>query len=311
MIFPTYFDSKKSLSLYGLDENFNILKNLYIKDLFPKVLMLSGKKGSGKATLVNHLMFFIFDKDNYDEKNNKLVNKSDFYKQFLNNIFENIIYLSGSDFNNIKIEDIRNLKKKIYQTLISNKPRFIILDDIELFNNNSLNALLKAIEEPSKNNYFLLINNNTKPMLETIKSRSLEIKIILNNKKKAQIVKSLVNNFNLNLTLNQDYTNITPGNFIKFNHIFDENKISLEDDFIKNLTIILNLYKKNKDVMYIDLILFLTNFHFNSLKINNIVSKEKLIEHKRFVFENVNKFFLYNLNQNALINAINNKIINE
>ncbi len=311
MIFPTYFDSKKSLSLYGLDENFHILKNLYIKNLLPKVLMLSGKKGSGKATLVNHLMFFIFDKDNYDEKNNKLVNKSDFYKQFLNNIFENIIYLSGSDFNNIKIEDIRNLKKKIYQTLISNKPRFIILDDIELFNNNSLNALLKAIEEPTKNNYFLLINNNTKPMLETIKSRSLEIKIILNNKKKAQIVKSLVNNFNLNLTLNLDYTNITPGNFLKFNYIFDENKISLEDDFIKNLTIILHLYKKNKDVVYIDLILFLTNFHFNSLKINNIISKEKLIEHKRFVFENVNKFFLYNLNQNALINAINNKIINE
>ena len=131
MIFPTYFDSKKSLSLYGLDENFNILKNLYIKDLFPKVLMLSGKKGSGKATLVNHLMFFIFDKDNYDEKNNKLVNKSDFYKQFLNNIFENIIYLSGSDFNNIKIEDIRNLKKKIYQTLIS-KDLDLIVSNIGL-----------------------------------------------------------------------------------------------------------------------------------------------------------------------------------
>ena len=28
-------------------------------------------------------------------------------------------------------------------------PRFIILDDVELFNNNSLNALLKMIEEPS------------------------------------------------------------------------------------------------------------------------------------------------------------------
>ena len=35
-----------------------------------------------------------------------------------------------------------------------NKPRFIIFDDVELFNNNSLNALLKIIEEPSKNNFF-------------------------------------------------------------------------------------------------------------------------------------------------------------
>ena len=311
MIFPIYFNSKKSLNLYGLSENFNLLKNLYIKNILPKVLMLSGKKGSGKSTLVNHLMFFIFDQKNYDEKNSKLLNKSDFYNQFLNNIFENIIYLSGSDLNNNKIEDIRNLKKKIFQTSISNKPRFIILDDVELFNNNSLNALLKPIEEPSKNNYFILINNQTKALLETIKSRSLEIKIILDNKKKTQIIKSLINNFDLNLSLNQDYLSITPGHFLKFNFLFNENKISLNDDFLKNLMIILNLYKKNKDVMYIDLILFLTNFHFNSLKSNNVTSREKIIEHKKFVFENINKFFLYNLNQNALINAINNKIINE
>ena len=35
--------------------------------------------------------------------------------------------------------------------------RFIVLDDIELFNVNSLNALLKIIEEPSKKNYFILL----------------------------------------------------------------------------------------------------------------------------------------------------------
>ena len=39
---------------------------------------------------------------------------------------------------------------------------------------------LKIIEEPTKNNYFIFINNKTKPILETIKSRSLELKIILN-----------------------------------------------------------------------------------------------------------------------------------
>ena len=112
MIFPTYFDSKKSLNLYGLTKDFNFLKNLYINKKLPKVLMLTGKKGSGKATLINHLMFFIFDQKNYDDKINKLKKNTNFYNQFSNNIFENIIYLSGSDFKNIKVEDIRNLKKK-------------------------------------------------------------------------------------------------------------------------------------------------------------------------------------------------------
>ena len=40
------------------------------------------------------------------------------------------------------------------------------MDDVEVFNNNSLNALLKLIEEPNKNNYFLLINNETQPLIE-------------------------------------------------------------------------------------------------------------------------------------------------
>ena len=64
-------------------------------------------------------------------------------KQLKNNIFQNIIYLQGSDFKSIKVEDIRNLKSKILQSTIVNKERFIILDDVELFNINSLNALLE------------------------------------------------------------------------------------------------------------------------------------------------------------------------
>ena len=56
------------------------------------------------------------------------------------------------------------------------------------------------------------------------------------------------------------------------------------------------------------MILFLTNNYFNNLYSTNLHSREKIIEYKNFVFENVNKFFLYNLNQNALLTRINNKI---
>ena len=44
-----------------------------------------------------------------------------FYNQFKNNIFQNIIYINGSDFKSIKIDDIRNLKNKIFQSSILNK----------------------------------------------------------------------------------------------------------------------------------------------------------------------------------------------
>ena len=308
MTFPLYFDSKKSSNLFGLYENFKFLKNLYIKNKLPKVLMLSGKKGSGKATLINHLMHYIFSKDSYNDEINQFNVSSKFNSQFLNDIFANIIYLSGSDFKNIKIDNIRILKTKIFQSSISDKPRFIILDDVELFNNNSLNALLKIIEEPGKNNFFLLINNNSKSLIETIKSRCLDIKIILNEKERLSITHSLIKKFQLNLKINPENSKLTPGQFVKFNYIFGENNINFDDDFLKNLGLLLNLYKNNKEILFIDLILFLTDNHFNNLKKNNSYTNDKIVEYKSFVFENINKFFLFNLNQNALLNMINNKI---
>jgi DNA polymerase III subunit delta' len=308
MTLPAYFNSKKSLNLFGLEKNFLFLKNLWDNNTLPKVLMLSGKKGSGKSTLFNHLMFYIFDSENYNLKNNKLRTQSIFYNQFLNNIFSNIIYLSGSDFKNVKIEDIRNLKKKIYQTSISNKPRFIIFDDIELFNINSSNALLKIIEEPAKNNYFVLINNKSKPIIETIYSRCLDIKILLNEENRISVINSLIDKFGIEKTIDVQKTKLTPGNFIIFNYFFKENQIIPDRDYLKNLTIILNLYKKNKEVLYIDMLLFLTDYYFNELKEKGALTKEKTIDYKIFVFENINKFFLYNLNQNALLTTINSKI---
>jgi len=201
MTFPIYFDSKKSSFLFGLKEQFDFLKNLFLKNKLPNILMISGKKGVGKSTLINHLMFFVFDRENYDEKNNEFKSNSQFYQQFVNNIFSNIIYLSGSEFKNIKIDDIRNLKNKILQSSMSKNPRFIILDDIELFNANSLNALLKIIEEPTKKNFFILINNKSRPLMDTIKSRCIDIKLILSEEKRLNIIDSLVKNFQLKQSL--------------------------------------------------------------------------------------------------------------
>ena len=56
---------------------------------------------------------------------------------------------------------------------------------------------------------------------------------------------------------------------------------------------------------------FLTDNYFNNLKTNNSLNNDEIIEFKRFVFENINKFFLYNLNQNALLHNIGCKINNE
>jgi len=308
MINPIFFKSNNSLNLFGLHNNFKFISELYSKQSLPKVLMFSGNKGSGKATLVNHFLYSVFDVENYNTKYFNFSGNSFFLDQFQNNIFPNIIYLNGEELQSAGIENIRSLKKKIMQSTISNKDRFIIFDDIELFNHNSLNALLKIIEEPSKKNYFFLINNKSKPLLETIKSRALEIKIILNENERLSIIDKLVTFFKLELILDPKSSQLSPGNFIKFNHICRSYDIFPTKDFIINLKLLLDLYKKNKDTLYINLALFITDYYFKNLNNKKLFKNDKIFEVKDYIFENLNSFILYNINQNSLINAINYKL---
>ena len=308
MDYPKYFNPKNSLKLFGLEENFNFLSSIYLKDKLPKVLMLSGLKGTGKSTLINHFLFSIFDVQNYNRFKNILSDTSVFYKKFREGIFQNILYVKGSDFKSLKVEDIRNLKFIIQQSSMIDSDRFIVLDDIELFNANSLNALLKIIEEPSKKNYFILINNKTKPILDTIKSRSLDIKIIQNENERVKIIKELIRFYNIDTVLDPEQSKLTPGNFMKFNYAFDEYNISSSDNFTDNLSKLLNLHKKNKDILFIDIIFYLSNFYFKNLKDQDIIKNDKVYELKSFVLDNLNKYLTFNLNQNSLINAINNKL---
>jgi len=305
-----YNDPKNSLVLFGLGNKLDFLIKLYNSKKLPRILMITGKKGVGKFTLINHFLNYIYDKDNYDLKNKSIDNQTQFYKQYLNNIFSNIIYLSGDNFKNVKIDDIRDLKSTILKTNISEKERFIILDDIELFNTNSLNALLKIIEEPTSKNYFVLINSKTKPLMETIYSRSLEIKILLSNETRIKIIESLIKKNNLEVFIDFNSSSLTPGNFLSFNKICEENKINIDGEFLQNIEILLNFYKKNKNVNLINMILFLTDYHFYNLQEKKNDNIEKVIEDKSFVINNINKFIEYNLNQNSLINAISNKLSN-
>lgn len=311
MNYPLFFESQNSLNLFEFTENFKFLSALYSKNNLPKVLMLTGNKGSGKSTLINHVLYSIFDPKNYNLKKNELSENSKLFKLLQKNVFSNIIYLKGSNFISVKVEDIRNLKSKIYKSSILDKDRFIILDDIELFNHNSLNALLKLIEEPSKNNYFILINNKTKPLLETIKSRSLEIKLILSENQRLKIIENLVNFFDQDLLLDPKTSAISPGNFLKFNYICKEYDIFPTNDFLENLSNLLNLYKKDKDIIFINYAFFLADDYFRKLREENVLKNDKIYEIKDFIFYNLNKFLVYNLNQNTFLNAVSNKLKHE
>ena len=116
-----YNNPKNSLILFGLEDKLDFLIKLYNANKFPRVLMVTGKKGIGKFTLINHFLTYIYDKKNYDLENKSINNQTNFYKQYISNVFPNIIHLSGGEFKNIKVNDIRELKSKILKSTILQK----------------------------------------------------------------------------------------------------------------------------------------------------------------------------------------------
>ena len=298
------FNPKKTTRLFGLENEFNFLKKMISSDKFPKTLMLTGNRGVGKSTMISHLMHYYFDKKTYNENENIFANESVFLNQFIENLFPNILYLNGSDYRNVRVDDIRKIINDLNKSPIKKDKRFIILDDIDSFNINSLNALLKIIEDPGKNNFFILINNKSNKLLNTIKSRSIEIKIMINNQDRLSISTSLLKYFNQDRIFDENLVSSTPGNFLKFNYIFNNNSLDINEKFLTNFSNILRIYKKEKDIFYKEMLLFFVEYNFQKLKSQGMLNNKKLIEKRLMILQNINDFFLYNLNQNTLLSNL-------
>lgn len=291
--------------LYGLNKYLLDLIKLYEIEKLPKVLMLSGKKGQGKFTLVHHLISHIFDKDNYIIEKREITKTNKLFNNIKENYFPNVIY-NGCN-KSIKIEDIRNLRINLQKTSINNFKRYIIFDDVEYLNENCVNALLKTIEEPSSTNYFILINNQKQSILDTLKSRSIEFLIFLNNKDKLDIIKKLVIDFKIEKKINIDDSMLTPGEYLKFNKFVTEEKINLEDRLIINIEKLLKLNKLKKNIDYLNFSIYLINQYYfkmykNKINVNNYYNNKMNIIKK--IFE-TNKL---NLNHTNLISEIENCI---
>ena len=282
--------------LYNFNNLFSNLSLLIKKNQFPKCLLLSGEKGQGKYTLIHHVLAYYFDENNYDKKS-LIIKKNNLMNIIKDNKSDNILYLSGLE--NIKIDQIRDLRNYLQKSTMNNKPRFIILDDIELFSLNCSNALLKSVEEPNNFNYFILINNKKLPIIDTIKSRSIEIKFFLNDDVNKKIIDSMMKDYQIEIFF--DYVNYstTVGNFLIFNQICKENKINLEEEIINIIFKLLNLFKQKKDQKFFDFSVFLISKHYSKLMKSNTFDIN-LLEKKSFVLRKINNFKELNLNINNL-----------
>jgi len=285
---------------------------LYNSKAFPKVLLLNGKKGIGKFTLIVHFLNYIFSKNEKTpyRLNDKVINvNSIFYNSLLNETTQDVFFIQAEENKNIKIDDIRNLKSNLSRSSLSSNPRFTIIDEVEFLNDSSVNALLKTLEEPSFNNYFILVNNQQADLIKTLSSRCLKNNIFLTQKQGKEVIDFLVENKNLE-TLIETNDNLTPGLFIKFNELFSKYNITKNDNIIIKLNKLLNNYKKDKNKFIISLTLFLIDLFFYKLVNENEKKISYLLNIKFDITKNINDLIKYNLNISSVLNSIEVKLNN-
>ena len=304
-------DSQVQHNLYGHETIFNNLFQLYKNNNLPNKFLLSGERGIGKSTLSYHLVNSILSEDeehSYNHKNFQINPENRSFKLIQNKSHPNFSLVDvAEDKKNIDINQIRDLISNLNKSSFNSKLRFVLIDNIELMNVNSVNALLKFLEEPNENINFILINNN-KQILPTLKSRCINFKVFLSFKQSIDIINNIINADvydMINEELIDNY--ITPGRLFQILRISNEYNIDLKKTNLKKLLIVLikdKIYKKDKylnEIFYY----FIESFFRKNLTINNI----NLHNFYSYFINKIKDNKIYNLDEETLLMELEEKVL--
>ena len=152
----------------------NIIGNTNIKTVLEKSIkqnklshsyLFVGIQGIGKKMIATEFAKMILCLDD-----NKYCNHCKSCIEFDTNNNPDFVLISP-DENNIKIEQIRDIQKRIQEKPIISEKKVYIIDNADLMTTEAQNCLLKTLEEPPEFAVIILIGSNSNTFLPTIKSR--------------------------------------------------------------------------------------------------------------------------------------------
>ncbi len=176
----------------------------------------------------------------------------------------------------IKIEQIRDLQKKIQEKPIISNDKIYIINNAEMMTKEAQNCLLKTLEEPPGYAVIILIAKNISQLLITIKSRCT----ILNfNKLTNEELLMYVKNNCQNINCSEELLNISEGSIGKFLRLKD-----MQEDYFLIQKNILELDKINQIDFYkiSNKLIELKENIYEILEYMNVVILEKAKENSRY-----------------------------
>ena len=178
-----------------------------------------------------------------------------------NNLDFNII---EPEKGSIKVEQIREMIKKVYELPLSSNKKIYIINDADKMTTSAQNALLKVLEEPPLYIMIILIGSNEQLFLNTIKSRCIKINFLdLTNSEIKEYMKK--NGFQTN----DKFLELYEGSIgrIKLIEGMEEDYIAIEEsirnikriskiDFVKKIGSVINKGNIEEMLNYLNILLF-------------------------------------------------------
>ena len=302
--------------LYGMDLIFDEIVSLFNSNKLPNNILFSGSKGSGKSTIAYHFINYIFsvnEDHSYDIESNKIDVQNRSFKLVSSGLHPNFHLIDLiEDKKNIEISQIRNMINYTNKSSFNNLPKFILIDNVENLNVNSLNALLKIIEEPNKNVFFMLIHDDNKKIIKTLKSRCLPFKVSLSFDQSIKISNLLLNE-NIFDLINHDFVDYyaKPGDYISLINFSKKNQINLNEFTLKQFLLLLineNYYKKNNFIKF--KIFYYLELYFLKI-LNQSINKNKISSFYTKFIHKINYANKFNLDYESLFMEFKLKVLNE
>lgn len=169
-MFTLEYRPKKFSEVYGQDENVYILKSLVSSpNSYPRTLIFQGDWGCGKTTSARILARALNCRDRSNPEPCLQCDRcldpltySPFYQE-----------LDSSTVGNK--ETMQSLKNDFFSSSAEDIWRVIVLDEAHLMSRSAQSSLLTILEELPKNIIVVLCTTDVKDLLNTIRSRSVEL----------------------------------------------------------------------------------------------------------------------------------------
>lgn len=126
--------------MIGQKNLINHLEELFDKEAFPRFCILTGIKGSGKKLLIHEVI----------------------YPRLAENGYQKYI------LEDVKVDSVREMISMAHKL----RSMFFVITDADSMSPAAQNAMLKLVEECPGNNYFILTLQDSRNILDTIRSRA-------------------------------------------------------------------------------------------------------------------------------------------